>query len=212
MAMTRVDLVSLLSERKVVHPTAIARGVLEGRNFRVVVVGHPWWRCDPAPKSENVIHLIFENISQGLLDLPLTDEDWDEGLDTFSITGLEGVAWAQPSLRQIFCSAPTPDPIRFYALLTAYLKAEGAFTSAAHYLNGGSEPHRFVETLGSPGYLIATAPEAIARIVCAELDRQGVPHTVQGSVSTTPDTRLWVKLGDANFVCGRAFAEFESEP
>lgn len=205
-AVTRVDLASLVSALS--HPTRIVRGVLEGRDFRLSVIGYPWWRRDATLGSEGAIELIFEGVSGGSLDLPLTyDSDDDEQLEPFAVTPLADLAWAQPSSLSVYCSAPLTDPMRFYRLLADYLGSVGAPTTAAQYLNHGASPDRFVAFATSASYLLSTASPPITRLITDELAAQGVPYTVQGAEPAV-DSRLWVRLGDANFYCDRAFAEF----
>lgn len=210
MTTARIDLTELLSERTLSHPTRITRGVLEGRDFHLTVFGYPWWRPNAGTGSEGAIELFFKNISEGLLDLPLIqDLDGDEDLEPFAVTSLVDIPWAQPSSQSIYASGPMSDPMRLYALLDAHLASVDAFTRPSHYLNAGDRPHRFVEFATSSSSLLATAPPSITRVICNELDAQGTPYTVHRGTDRV-EGRLWVKLGDANFFCERAFAEFEN--
>ncbi len=197
--MPQVDLTTLLRERQLRHPTQILRGVLEARTFTLTVRGSPWW-------IDGVFDLVFEAVSGGLLDLPLVnDPEDDEALEPFAVTPMADLPWAQPASHSLFCSAATPRPLRLYAVIADYLASAGAPTMAGQYLNGGARPDVFVETASTESYRVATAPPEIARIIRAELEAQGVPYTVQDH-GVSSDDRLWVRLGDANIYCARAYA------
>lgn len=203
----RVDLMDLLAERPIGHPTRIERAVIRRDRIELVVSGHPWWSDADVGGPSPRITLVFEELSGG--ELPVCLNDWvEEDLECFSVQPLAGVGWAQPETQQIFCNGPLPDPVSVYSKLQAYLVAADAFKGPGDFLNQGDVLARFAKITSGRSYSLARGPEVVCRLLCDELGRQSVSHTVI-SHSSPPESRLWVRLNGSGFLCARAWAEFE---
>jgi hypothetical protein len=204
----RVDLMELLAEQPIVHPTRVERVTICGDRMEMVVSGYPWWLGGQASVPSPRITLIFENLSEGALPVHF-DNQFSEDLEVFSIEPLATIEWAQSSRNDIYCHAPLPDPARIYSMLQAFLAGVGAFKGPGDFLNQGCLLEGFTKVTSDRSYLLARAPDVLCRLLCDELDRQLVPHNVLQH-SPWPESRLWVRLEGAGFLCGSAWAEFEA--
>lgn len=204
----RIDLTQLLAKRPIVHPTRIERMIICGDRMEMVVTGHPWWVGAQADRPSPRITLVFEALSEGALPVHLNDP-FSEDLEGFAIQPLATVEWAQPPRNAIYCQAPLPDPARIYSMLQAFLTEASAFKGPGDFLNEGCLLDNFAKITSGGSYLLARAPDVLCRLLCDELDRQAVPHNVIEH-ATQPENRLWVRLGQAGFFCGRAWAEIET--
>lgn len=72
----RVDLMDLLAERPIGHPTRIERAVIRRDRIELVVSGHPWWSDADVGGPSPRITLVFEELSGG--ELPVCLNDWVE--------------------------------------------------------------------------------------------------------------------------------------
>lgn len=206
-AAMRVDLVDLLAERRIGHPTRIERAVICQGRMELVVSGHPWWSDADAGGPSPRIALVFEELSGGELPVCFNDPLWED-LEYFSVQPLVGVGWAQPETQQIYCNGPLPDPVSLYSKLQAYLVSAGAFKGPGDFLNQGEVLAQFAKITSGRSYLLARGPDVVCRLLCDELDRQSVSRTVIAH-SSPPESRLWVRLNGSGFLCARAWAEFE---
>lgn len=204
----RVDLTELLATRPIVHPTRVERVVICGDRMEMVVTGHPWWIATQADRASPRITLVFEALSEGTFPVHLNDS-FSEDLEGFAIQPLATVEWAQPSRNEIYCQSPLPDPARIYSMLQVFLAKAGAFKGPGDFLNQGHLLDGFARITSGCSYLLARAPDALCRLLCAELDRQVVPHNVIEH-ATQPENRLWVRLDETGFLCGGAWAEIET--
>ena len=77
---------------------------------------------------------------------------------------------------------------------------------AGRFLNQAKDLSRFVAMVQSSGALVGQGPTPIRDLICAELERQRVPHNL---VQIVPDVEALylVRLGDSGFLCQEAFAE-----
>ncbi|MGH6996674.1 MAG: hypothetical protein ACREEO_00710 [Phenylobacterium sp.] len=150
---------------------------------------------------------MFGGVADGALRPGVADED--EALDDFEIRPIAEVAWAQPADWSIYCSAALPDPMAIYVGLHDFLAREGAFHTPADFLNGAAEISRFTAMTQTPGFMLGGGPECVRALLCAELERQGVPFSVVHTM-TDVESRLLVRLGGSSFVCDTAVAEFET--
>ena len=203
----RVELVRLLAERPIVHPTRIERAVVCRSRMELTVSGHAWWSDTGAGSPSSRVALVFEELSGGELPVCLNDPS-DEDLEAFWVQPLAGVGWAQPDTNAIYCNGPLPDPAAVYSKLQAYLAAADAFKAPGDFLNQGEVPARFAKIASGRSYLLARGPDAVCRLLCDELDRQAVSHTVIAHIRP-PEDRLWVRLNGSGFLCKRAWAEFD---
>ena len=206
----RMDLMELLRSKAIAHPTIINSISVEGGNVRVRVSGWPWWDAS-SEKKEGKIEFVFEGVSEGEIEIGVTnsnDHYFNEALEDFEIKSLNDVAWAQPNSQSVYCSSPIPRPWELYALLHDHLVKEGSFKRPADFLNSAQTFESFYKIAASNSFMVAHCPEVICKIVCDELIRQGVPHNVL-SRALNADTRLWVRLNEADFLCQTATAIFE---
>jgi hypothetical protein len=203
-----VDAIQLLSERGIVHPSRVVSSILAAREFRLSIAGYPWWR-NTVGDDEGKISFRFSGVTRGQLDLTaLLDHEEIEALEEFEISLTSTLAWAKPSQFQIYCSAPLLRPLTVYTIVEDYLLASKAHRTPGDYLNGAARLSQFLEIATSNGYLLATGPESIRRLVVSELEAQSIPYTI---VETTgrPEGRLFVRLEGSAFFCETAVAEFE---
>lgn len=76
-----------------------------------------------------------------------------------------------------------------------------------HFLNGASDISNFVSTAQTAGFLVGRAPPCVRDLICAELERQNVPHNAI-QTTTSSEAQYLVRLGDSAFLCQEAVAEF----
>ena len=204
----RINLAGLLQSRPICHPTRITSTSISSNALRVIVHGTPWWRDSPASPDEQTIEFVFENIRQGRIETEDFGDD-DEALEFFEIKALAEVDWAQPDAFSIFCSSPLKDPLKLYLRVHDFLNEVDAHREPHEFLNYASgRLAQFIQTTSSDSFLVGRGPECIRRIICAELENQGVAHNV--IATTLAPKRGWlVRLGESHFLCNAAFAEFE---
>jgi hypothetical protein len=204
----RSDLLELLRQREIVHPTRIASVEASHRRLRLTIAGYPWWRTTEEAEDEEVV-FSFEGVTDGLLDAQtLLDFEEDEALELFSLAPLPDQGWADGGTSfATYCFHPLPEPMTLYAAVEDYLWNAGAPRSARDYLNvpEGSLA-RFCALTGEGSYLVAQAPERLHRLIGAELRRQGVTHNVLANERPMP-RGLFVQIGGTSFVCESATAE-----
>jgi hypothetical protein len=204
----KADLIELLGQREIVHPTRIVAVEASHRQLRVTIAGYPWWRATQREEDEQVV-FSFEGVEERLLDAEtLLDMEEDEALEFFSVSPLPEQGWAYSDTSYAtYCSEPLPEPLRLYALVDDYLWSVGAPRSARDYLNApDGSLARFCELATSSSYLVAEAPEQLHHMILAELLRQGVAHNVIASKRPANDG-LFVQMGGTSFVCRSATAE-----
>jgi hypothetical protein len=84
----KADLIELLGQREIVHPTRIVAVEASHRQLRVTIAGYPWWRATQREEDEQVV-FSFEGVEEGLLDAEtLLDMEEDEALEFFSVSPL----------------------------------------------------------------------------------------------------------------------------
>lgn len=205
--MTRRNLFDLLTERPVVHPTRIDAVTWRGRQLTVAVRGHRWWASPYEDRqTEGAISLVFNGLEDGRLFTDELQPDDDEALEDFEVISVSDVPWAQACDWSIYCSGQIGEPISLFAKVHDYLRLHQAFLGPEHFLNQAADISRFVAMTQAGGFLAGRGPTCIRDLICAELERQGVPHNV---VETTADTepRYLVRLGNSAFLCHEALAE-----
>jgi hypothetical protein len=203
-----VDAIQLLSEREIIHPSRIVSANLADREFRLSLVGYPWWR-EAGTHDEDQISFRFSGVARGQLNLfPLFDYGEIEWLECFKISPTATLDWAKPDQFLIYCSAPLVNPLAVYSVVENYIVASRADRTVGDYLNGADRMSRFLEFTGSGGYLLATVPDVIRGPVVRELQAQSVPHTVV-KTKVHPEARLFVRLEGSAFYCETAVAEFD---
>jgi hypothetical protein len=203
-----VDAFQLLNERKIVHPSRIVSSTVAAGEFRVSIAGHPWWRGSVGD-GEDRISFRFSGITGGFLDLyGLLHHEEDEALEEFDISLTSTLDWAEPDQFLIYCSAPLLRPLTVYTIVEDYLLASRAHGVPSDYLNGASHLGHFLEIVTSAGYLLATVPDSIRKLVVRELEAQSIPHTVV-ETKVRSEGRLFVRLEASMFFCETAVAEFE---
>jgi hypothetical protein len=204
-----VDLMELLSRRPIAHPTRITSALFRDGELRVFVKGWPWWVEEPSRQDDEEIVFCFNGITGGLIELTaLVDDEFDEALEDFDISLTEEHEWAKPSTFGIYCSAPLVHPVELYARVEDYLCESSALRVPEDFLHHASPLSRFLKATATRSYLLANGPECIRRLVCEELQAQGVPHTVIEKAAAS-EGRFLVRLNDSGFFCDAATAEFD---
>src|SRR5947207_15471921 len=121
-----VDAIQLLSERRIVHPTRIVSSSISTREFRVSIVGYPWWRSTRGD-HEDKISFRFSGVTHGHLELyALLHPEEAEALEEFNISLTSTLDWAKPHQFQIYCSAPLLRPFTVYMIVETYILASRA--------------------------------------------------------------------------------------
>lgn len=202
------DLIELLNQREIVHPTRIVAVEAGHRQLRITIAGYPWWRATEREGDAQVV-FSFEGVEEGLLDAEtLLDMEDDEALEFFNVSPLPEQGWAYSGTSYAtYCSEPLPEPLKLYALVDDYLLSVGAPRSARDYLNAPDRSvARFCKLATSSSYLLAEAPEQLHQMILTELLRQGVTHNVIAS-ERPANQGLFVQMGGSCFVCRSATAE-----
>src|SRR5271155_2569639 len=196
----RIDLAGLLQSRPISHPTRIVSASILSGALRVIVRGNAWWRPSSTTVDERTIEFAFENIREGHIKIEDFGDD-DEALETFEITASAEVGWAQPDAFSIFCSGPLKDPLKLYLRVHDFLKEIDAYREPDEFLNYASgRLAQFIQITSSSSFLVARGPECIRKIVCDELEKQGVAHNVIAT-ALTPRRGWLVRLGESHFLC-----------
>jgi hypothetical protein len=202
----RVQLVDLLAERSVAHPTTLRSVRWAGEELLIEVEGCDWWRPPYGQPASATITLVFRGLLEGALAVDEFDFEDDEALEEFEVRPIEAVGWAQASDWSIYCSGPIPSPLDVYSKLQDFLVAQGSFRGPEDFLNQAERLSAFVALAQSPGFLMARGPECVRALLCAELERQETPHNV---VPTLDDDQanFVVRLGRSGFLCRVAEVE-----
>ena len=203
----RRNLLELLIDRPVVHPTRIDAITLRGRQLTIAVRGYRWWAspCEDR-QTEGEMSLVFNGLENGCL---LTDElgsDDDEALEDFAVMAISDVPWAQARDWSIYCSGPVDEPLSLFAKVHDYLRLNDAFLGAEHFLNQATDISCFVDMTKTGGFLVGSGPTCIRDLICAELKRQAAPHNVVRAAADT-EPQFLVRLGNSAFLCQEAVAE-----
>jgi hypothetical protein len=205
--MKRRNLIDLLTDRPIVHPTRIGGVTWRGRQLTISVQGHRWWASPYEDRrAEGGMSLVFNGLENGRLFTDELEPDDDEALEDFEVVSVSKVPWAQACDWSIFCSGPLSEPISLYAKVHDYLRLSDAFVGPERFLNQAGDLSRFVSMAKAAGFLIGRGPICIRDLICVELERQAVPHNV---VRTTADAepQYLVRLGNSAFLCQEAVAE-----
>ena len=204
----KTDLVDLLRQTQIVHPTRIVAVEGKHRQLRITLAGYPWWRAAEGSEEEQIV-FSFEGVEEGLLDAEtLLDMEEDEALEVFRVSPVSAEGWFnEGTFYSTYCSEPLPHPLTLYAAVEDYLWEAGAPRSARDYLNvpDGSLA-RYCEVARASSFLVAEAPQCLHTIIKTELVRQNVKHNVLTSERASKP-RLFVQIGSTKFVCECATAE-----
>src|SRR6266446_3128425 len=186
----QVDLIELLSRRRIAHPSRVISAALRESELVLILRGWPWWREAKLGLNEGDITFRFTGVADGWLDLTwIFSRDNDEALDPFDVSSVADHEWAQPNTFEVYCNGPLPDPLGLYAKVEDYLWGVSAPKGARDFLNVDCGVlSRFVQITASSSYLVARGPERIRKIVCDELGEQRVPYNVL-THSAPPDNR-----------------------
>ena len=205
--MKRRDLLDLLIDRPIVHPTKIDAVTWRDGQLTIAVSGHRWWASPYEDRQiEGKISLVFDGLEKGRL---LTDElqaGDDEALEDFEVITVSEVPWAQAREWSIYCSGPIGEPIALFAKVYDYLRLSDAFLEPQHFLNQARDISGFAAMTRASGFLVGRGPICIRDLICGELERQAVPHNVvRTAIDTEP--QFLVRLGNSAFLCHQALAE-----
>jgi len=204
--MKRLNLVALLRETPVVHPTRIEQVIWKADRLTIEVRGHRWWADPGEDEAEGGISLVFTGLEDGCLRPDALVLDDDEALEDLSVIDVSLTPWAQACEWSIYTSGPVAQPERLFALVHDYLAEDGACFGPERFLNGGRSISRFTTIAEMGGSHVATGPACIRDLICAELERQSTPFNLVHSVAG-PAPCFLVRLGDSAFLCREAFAE-----
>jgi len=206
----RVDLVTLLTERSLSHPTRIVEALFKGDDLRMHVVGWPWWLPDGDTTKDHSIHFVFEHLGEGFIEPRTFDQDETEALEPFEVMPSSQLAWAQPNGFEVYCNAPLREPLEIYARVNDFLAQTGSFRGADWYLNFSYTRGLagFAGVAQSNSYLLARVPPALHRVVTEELQRQHVSYNEIPTKFGSPG-ELLVTIQNSQFFCRTAFAEFD---
>lgn len=205
----RVELIELLADREIVHPTKISSVVWSEGELVMSITGYRWWeQARSGHGLDGAIRFIFGGVTGGALRPDEFSLDDDEALEDFEITPVAEVGWAQPQDWSVFCSSAIPDPMALYVGLHDFLAREGAFYAPEDFLNCAAEISRFVGMARTPGFMLGQGPDCVRALLCAELERQGVGHNVIYTLADE-ESRMLVRVGKSSFLCNSAVAEFE---
>jgi hypothetical protein len=206
----RVDLLPLLRDRSVAHPSRVIGAALEGRDFRVRLVGWPWWLENADRSRDHAIEFIFGGVGDGVLEPLDFDSEFNEALENFSVIAADTLAWAQPRGSAIYCNAPLPKPLEVYLTVHDFLASHGTFRRAWQYLNcpDSEQLGPFIQITQANSYLLGRFPPAIRDLVCAQLDEQGVSYS-DLPIGLEKRGQLLVTIQRSQFFCETAEAEFE---
>lgn len=201
------DLIELLTDRPIVHPTRIDGVTWSGRKLTIAVRGYRWWESPYTDRNaEGAISLVFDGLGTGRL---LTDEldlDDDEALEDLHVRPVSDIPWAQACDWSIYCSGPIGQPLALYGRVNDYLHSNGAFLKPDHFLNQAADLSRFAAMTQNNGFLIGHGPACIRDLICGELERQSVAHNILRTVAAT-EPKYLIRLGDSAFLCESAVAE-----
>lgn len=207
-AAMKTDLLDLLNQTEIVHPTRIVAVEASHRQLRITIAGYPWWRNDVGGEEGQIV-FSFHGVGEGVLDAEtLLDMEEDEALEVFEVSLVSDQGWADEGTSYAtYCSEPLPHPLTLYAVIEDYLWNTGAPRSARDFLNvpDGSLA-RFRQITNTSSFLVAQSPQHVHDVVVGELRRQNVSHNVLTSERAS-SRNLFVKIGDASFICERATAE-----
>lgn len=206
----RLELLSLLRDRTVPHPSRVIGIALEGRELRVRVVGWPWWADNADRSRDHAIEFIFGGVGDGVLEPLDFDSELNEALEPFSVIESDALPWAQPRGSAIYCNAPLPRPLQVYLAVHDFLASHGAFRRVWQYLNcpESEQLSPFVRITQANSYLLGRFPPAIRDLVCAELDAQGVSYS-DLPIGLEKTRQLLVTIQRSQFFCETAEAVVE---
>lgn len=206
----RQDLVQLLRDRSVGHPSRVVAATLEGCDLRVRARGWPWWSDKADTGRDHAVEFIFGGVGDGVIDLPDFDAEHD-ALEPFSVVPSDDLPWAQQNGSAVYCNAPLPKPLEVYLAVHDFLASHGAFRRAWQFLNCPDDERLapFVQITQSSSYLLGRFPPAIRNLVCVELESQGVTYSELPTVFEKPG-RLLVTIGMSQFFCETADAVLDS--
>lgn len=206
----RQDLVQLLRDRSVGHPSRIVSVTLDDRDLGIRVQGWPWWSDKLDTNRDHAIELIFGGVGDGILELPDLDAGHD-ALEFLSVVPSDRVPWAQHNGCAIYCYAPLPRPLEVYLAVHDWLASQGSFRRAWQFLNcpDGELLAPFVQITQSSSYLLGNFPPALRSVVCTELATQGVSYSELPTVFDKPG-RLLVTIEMSQFFCETADAVFDT--
>ena len=205
--MKRRNLLDLLADRPVVHPTRIDAVAWSGRQLTIAVRGHRWWASPYEERqTEGAISLVFNGLEEGRLFTDELEPDDEEALEDLEVSPVSDVPWAQSCDWSIYCSGPICEPVVLFAKVHDYLRVSDAFLGPEHFLNQATDISGFVALTMAGGCLVGRGPASMRDLICAELERQAVPHNVVHTLAETEPQYL-VRLGNSAFLCREALAE-----
>jgi hypothetical protein len=206
----RLELLSLLRDRTVSHPSRVIGVAMEGRELRVRLVGWPWWADNADRSRDHAIEFIFGGVGEGVLEPLDFDSEFNEALEPFSVIASDALPWAQSRGSAIYCNAPLPRPLQVYLAVHDFLASHGTFRRAWQYLNcpDSEQLSPFVQITQANSYLLGRFPPAIRDLVCAELDAQGVSYS-DLPIGLEKPRQLLVTIQRSQFFCETAEAVIE---
>ena len=208
----RVELVELLRTKPIAHPTRIVSVSITPSILQLLVRGYPWWLTLSGTQEDQDIAFSFKDVVSGCFDLDYfgcVGSEHEMALDEFEVRPTVELDWAQPDIFSIFCSSPLRHPLKLYVRVHDYLKDVDSYRGAEDFLNFPSgRLDQFISTASSNSFLVARCPECVRRIICDELEVQGVAYnTIETPLP--PNRNLLARVAGSHFLCAEAFAEFD---
>lgn len=205
----RVNLIELLRDQSVAHPSRIVATTLQDGNLRIHLVGWPWWMNHADQNEERGIEFIFSDVGDGIIEPLSFASDDDEALENFSVVPSAKLEWEKLCGTEIYCNAPVPRAFELWAVVHDFLASQGTFRTTQEFFNcsDGGTLNSFLQLTRSNSYLLGRFPLAIRNLVCAELNAQEVSYTELPTTFRKP-AQLLVIIGRSQFFCDRAEALF----
>lgn len=207
----RVELVELLRSKPIAHPTRITSVSITRGFLQMFVRGYPWWLALSGTHENQDIVFSFKDVVGGCLELDYFGRAGSEyeALDDFEVHPTTEFNWAQPDIFSIFCSSPLKHPLKLYVRLHDYLQGVNSYRDAEEFLNFPSgRLDQFITIVSSNSFLVARCPECVRRVICDELEDQGIAYNII-ETPIPPNRNLLVWVAGSHFLCAEAFAEFD---
>lgn len=211
----RVELVELLNNREICHPSRIVSLYTNfDSNLRIEVIGYPWWLETPTPDFDRKITFYFKGITDGCLDSDIFSTDGsEEDLETFSVWPLSENKCAEGDHCDVYCSSPLSRPLDVYATLHDFLLSNNSPYGPDHFLNFGRSGslNEFANIASSTSFLLYSGPEALCKIVCDELKKFGTDFNVIKDIgwSTNSNELICIQFSRQHIICQSAYAIFD---
>lgn len=210
----RINLLELLQERTIVHPSSISLiSSSEDRKLSIKVSGYPWWHVSPSPRESDTLTLEFNGIVSSSLDSDIFQRDhFDEDLEYFDAFRLEECQWAQGPSCEVYMNCALATPIELFIRLHDLLLSFGCPFAPSRYLNMGLSDtlEEFQQICASKSFKIFQGPEQMWRLISdgiIDSDKDCTILTTRSSKDESPEM-IFVRIGSSFLICESAYAAF----